>query len=81
MKYRGRQIASCFYFFIIEMLKENDLQMQWNVFLKECNAIYSYKFESIRSFSTPVGKRPIIFLKINNMEGWGVEVGGGGGLE
>ena len=46
------------------MLKENDLQMQYNVFLKECNAMYSYKFESIQSFSTPVGKSPIFFLKL-----------------
>ena len=34
MKYCDRQIASCFYFFISEMLKENDYQMQQNVFLK-----------------------------------------------
>ena len=28
---------------------------------KKCNAMYSYKFESIQNFSTPVGKRPIFF--------------------
>ena len=70
-------VSSCFYFFITEMSKENDLQMQQNVLLKECNAMYSYRFESIWSFSTPVNKRPNFSLKINNREGGR---GGGGGL-
>ena len=50
------------------MLKENDLQMQYNVFLKECNALYSHKFESIQSKlqHSSTGKSPIFFLKINN---------------
>ena len=50
------------------MLKENDLQMQYNVFLKECNGLYSYKFESIQSKlqHSSTGKSPIFFLKINN---------------
>ena len=50
------------------MLKENDLQMQYNIFLKECNALYSYKFESIQSKlqHCGTGKSPIFFLKLNN---------------
>ena len=78
MKYSSRQIASCCYFFITEMSKENDLQVQWDVSLKECNAMYSCKLESIRSFS--IGKRRI-FLKINNRKRWGEDGVGGGEKE
>ena len=35
--------------------------------------MYSYKFESIRSFSTPVDKRPTFFLKIK-INNRGVEI-------
>ena len=50
----------------------NDLQIQKNVFLKECNAMYPYKLQH-----SSIGEKPIFFLEINNSGRWNKNVLGG----